>query len=275
MKGGICLKCEECQKLLWDFDDCSEDEQKRILEHLNSCPECRETLALIQKVQNSDVPAPLSVADKTIARLEKEKKPLYSSFLKYSLAASVVIVASLIFLLPTIRPKTADNAENASLDYKAESTVADGVATGTVWFDDMLFGVAESEDMVEDCAPEAEAPTSEEFSKNEPVTAPEVPRDEPMEVPEADEQMLINLYKDTFLISSHTADVVLSGVSEMRVMEILSSLSPEKIDAHIEIAGDALDMVITLLKEADVVPVYTTVSETVVKTIVYFEENLK
>lgn len=264
------MKCEECQKLLWDFDECSESEQKIILEHLAVCPECRETLSLIKKVQNASASLSISVADKTIARLEKEKKPLYSSFLKYSLVASVVIVASLIFLLPTLSTKTADHAENASVDYKTES-VTDG-AVGTTWEDNLLFDRVEMEE-AEDFAPEA--PLDKEYCENEPISSPDTTVDEPMEVPEADVQMLINLYKDTFLISSHTSDVVLSGVDINDVCKLLSSLSPVLCDTHVEIETDVLSSVLLILESANIFPIYTTSSETVLKTVIYFEENLK
>ncbi len=278
MKGGRFMDCEKTRELLWDFDDLDDGEKAEILSHLQSCRECSGEFEIIKKVQSTTVAPEISVADKVIERISKEKlrtSPLKA--LRYTTAACLALVFCAFLLLRTFDKKDAAAENDAALapEMKAESVfdTADGGDYNFLYSENYsdeetamgsVTVTTTTQDNLKDFQNVAEDSLAVE---SEPEAAGKTP-------PEADEQMKLNYYKDALDISSHTVDLVVSGRDIDKALEVLAPFGAVRVENHVEIEGDFSLEVEKILLENSFNPLYSTSSETPRKTLVFFEDYL-
>ncbi len=262
--------CKDCCEKLWDFDELSESEKEEIIVHLAECEECRKEYALIKSVQENPAPVAISVADRVVKTLEKERvrrRPL--KLVKYSAAACLVLVLCLSLYFNMFDKFAAETEDCADfeLSLKAETAFDGAVGTTDNGAKNEFFDYAEPESIFEE-----EKPAQEDVSALEPE-APEPPKASMGvldEAPEADEQMKLNLYKEMHTLSSHSSDIVVEGGDIDSALEVLAHLDAVLTDDHLELEGDVTVDTVKALSQNGFEVIYTTSSETVFKTLVFF-----
>lgn len=110
------------------------------------------------------------------------------------------------------------------------------------------------------------------FDKEE---AKDTPVTESAPVYADDVGMLMNVYKDMHSLSYHTADIIVSGGDLSGVCDTLFELGAQNVDSHVEINGDFYFEAQELLALAGFDILYVSSSESVNKTLIYFEDLMK
>ena len=255
------MDCEKCREILWDKEEFSADEVDCALEHVKECSECERESAIIEEIKNADIPLPFSVSDKVLEKVRNmEKSPRRNlKFVRIGAVACALILVSVVSLRIAFPP--AKEANDSALKVESES-VNDGgydfVTKNESYSDNDIGGVVEEPMSPIPDEPMAEAPM--EDAKNEKV--------------EEDMYMLLDFYKDAMEISSHTADIVILGNDVEGVFELLFDYTPEDFETHIEMKGDVLYNVESVLKKAGHSVLFTSSSENPRKTVVYFIDYL-
>ncbi|MBQ9975100.1 MAG: hypothetical protein IJP16_01205 [Clostridia bacterium] len=274
------MTCNDFRSYMWE--DNVPDEA---LKHLEECPECKKEYELVKKMRSS-LASSEDMTGRIMARIVKEKRRQIFKTVSRIAAALVILFAVGIFARLAInsgfvaKESVNDNgafeSEEIGFVTKSESTASDDrdySSDGSLndIFDYNYPMEAEPEEDFVPMEPESPAPEPETASGS-----PNMEKDtvESEEAPAHDLYMLLNEYKDNHGISQHTADIIVSGGSLDEVLDTLYELGAVIVDSHVEIDGDYYFEAQTLLEKAGFTVALTSSSETVKKTLIYFEDLL-
>ena len=260
------MDCTQAKELMWETDLPEE-----FFEHIESCPECKKEYELIKKTKTALASKDDMTCRILVAAMMEKRRRLAARIIRVA-AVFLVVLSVGIFARLAIDSGLKfeqDSAENfaPALDYDAAESVT-GTTNG--FFDggtkDEYFEVnepASPEDsfmdsvITESEAVEEEAPVAEDMVFDDDVS------------------MLMNVYKDMHGLSYHTADIIVSGDDTLGASDALEELGARMVDSHIEIEGDFYFEAQELLTRAGFDVLFVSSSESVNKTLVYFEELIK
>jgi len=265
------MDCKQAKELMWEKDLSAE-----FLEHIESCPECKSEYELIKRTKTA-----LSSKDNLTERilvaatLDKRRR----TALKITRIAAVFLVVFAVGIFAKLALesglKTANDCEMEfapTTQNKSESSTVVGTQNGFFETFDGALGCDRAE---------AEEPMASEESMDKPVVedmeeaVEGLPTVESDRVYSDDVGMLMNVYKDIHSLSYHTADIIVSGDDVSGVCDTLFELGAEKVDLHVEIDGDFYFEAQDLLVRAGFDILYVSSSESVNKTLIYFEDLMK
>ncbi len=274
------MNCDNFRRLMWE--DNLPDEA---LKHLEECPECKKEYELVKKMRSS-LASREDMTGRIMAGIVKEKRRQIFKTVSRIAAALVILFAVGIFARLAIGSgfiaKESVN-DNGAFDREEIGFVTKSESSAT---DDRDYSSDGSLNDILDYNYPMEAEPEEDFIPREPESPkcePEMPssgatvKEESVEIEEApahDLYMLLNEYKDIYGISQHTADIIVSGGSLDGVLDALYELGAVIVDSHVEIDGDFYFEAQTLLEKAGFTVTLTSSSETVKKTLIYFEDLL-
>ncbi|MBR5460569.1 MAG: hypothetical protein IKV53_06835 [Clostridia bacterium] len=273
------MDCNRFHELMWE--DTVPDEA---LKHFEECPECKKEYELVKKMRSS-LASSENMTGRIMARIVKEKRrQLFKNVTKIA-AAFVVLVAVGFFARIAInsgfvaKESVNDNGafdrEEIGLVTKSESTTANDQDYSSDGSSNDMFDYnypMEAEPEEDFVAMEPESPKPEPETASGTTVKEEVLESE--EAPAHDLYMLLNEYKYNHGISQHTADIIVSGGSLDEVLDTLYELGAVIVDSHVEINGDFYFEAQMLLEKAGFTVALTSSSETIKKTLVYFEDLL-
>ena len=256
------MDCDKIRELLWDFDDAEGDELAEMIRHIESCESCARDFRAIKEMKNIRLASGHSVADRVMEKVREDvKRKNIFKITRYAAAACLVLVVCTFFFLKGFDKKTENDTalsedvtvvlQNTHADEERFEVLSDPVKTET------------AKDLSEE----------ENFTQVKDDALPESVFDDVMtSPPEADEQMKLNFYKDDLSLSSHSADIVVSGRDISGALELLAELGAVQTERHIEISGDFSAQVEKILCDGGFQVLYTTSSETPRKTLVFFSD---
>lgn len=265
------MDCKQARELMWEKDLPAE-----FFAHIETCSDCRKEYELIKKTKTA-LSSKDNVKERILVAATLDKRRRTALRITRIAAAFLVVFAVGIFAKLALDTglKTANDCEAnfaPNLEYKAESSTA--ATVGGILFD----GVAndefyEAEEPMESTESEEDydVPHAEEPMAEKPVTT----EDAKNEILRDDVGMLMNVYKDMHSLSYHTADIIVSGDDVSGVCNALYELGAEEVDSHIEIAGDFYFEAQDLLTRAGFDILYVSSSESINKTLIYFEDLMK
>ena len=263
------MDCTQARELMWE-----KNLPEEFLAHIEACPECKKEYELVRKTKNAlsskdDLKERILVA----AALDKRRR----TALRITRIAAVFLVVFAVGIFGKLALDSGLKLVNdcemdfaPTTEHKSESSTVGGTQNG---FFEMLDGAA-SKDSVE----------AEPMAPEEPMEPPVVESEEAVEeeAPAVEDSifaddvgMLMNIYKDMHSLSYHTADIIVSGSDMTGVCDALSELGAQIVDSHIEIEGDFYFEAQDCLTRTDFDILLASSSESVNKTLVYFEDLLK
>ena len=268
------MDCKQAKELMWEKDLPAE-----FFEHIETCPECKSEYELVKKTKTAlsskdDLTERILVA----AMLDKRRR----TALRITRIAAVFLVVFAVGVFGKLALdsglKTANDCEMnfaPTTEYKSESSTVGGTQNG--FFETFDGAMSEDAAEAEPMTPEEpmEKPVAEDREEIMEETVEDLPTVESDRVYADDVGMLMNVYKDMHSLSYHTADIIVSGDDVSGVCDTLFELGAEKVDSHIEIDGDFYFEAQDLLVRAGFDILYVSSSESVNKTLIYFEDLMK
>lgn len=267
------MDCTKARDLMWEDSQPSE-----FFEHLDICPECRRAYELVKKTRGV-FKAPDNMTIPVMDRIKKSERARRISLITKIAAVFVAVMMVGIFAKIIIDNGLDRTKKSAPEHFTTDSTLStesNGAFDGVVEdaFDTpMEPSYAEPESPMLD-TPAAEEAPSPDYSTYEGMTKDEASVESDM-IFEDDANMLLNEYKAMNFLSVHTADIVVSGSDTKNALEVLSEFSPSLCDYHIEIVGDFYFEAQKELEREGFEIVLSSASESIKKTLIYFDSLIK
>ncbi len=273
------MDCTKARELMWE-DELSEE----FFAHIEGCPECRKAYELVKKTK-AVLNRPDDMEGAVMKKIKKAEHARKISLITKVAAVFVAVLAVGIFAKIIIdnglEKSGRDASENNIVMTEKEDGFSASGSNGT-YGEFVDKGLTDKEDSADDydVAPEEPyyeepmAPSIEEAPSASDRYTPDGTQNKE-DLSKDDVNMFLNEYKDMNTLPVHTADIVVSGDNIKYAREVLEKFSPEQCDYHIEIQGDFYFEVQEALQGADFEIVLTTSSETIKKTLVFFDSLIK
>lgn len=260
---------EKAKELMWENENSSE-----LSDHIENCEECRkeyETVKRLKKVFASDKDISQTVMYKI--NLQKRRRFIHRLINACAIVfLSVAVTAIVKFANPG--NKFSNNADVESVINESSSTLS--VKSPEEISDNIEKKIGDVEDFVSPGHETADKSFSDENNSNDDGKLDDknsyTKSDE--SYTDADLYMLLSDYKDSLSLPYHTADIIVMGSDINKALDYLSPIGAIQEEKYIKIDGDAYFEAQKILTDAGFKIEFTTSSESIFQTFIFFADLL-